>query len=294
MRNRISVCIPTFQRAESLNMVLAGLLAHDCISQVLIAQQRSRSNLNFNPTTHRLIAALRQKGLGVDLGVVDDPIAAAKFFGGCAAEDISLWLDDDVIPGYGYIDLMRHFNHDEKVAAVSGSIQSPTREGYIDWSADKVDMTLADDELVNEFEIRDNGETLWENKYQVYRITEQTWSTREAFLLFGSAMFLRTSAWDLMDDFFAGFTGDVPNYIIHEIDLTTSLRRRGYKLLFDPSATAWHIRYRGNRHVDPAGSDEISQRNWSYYLRKHGLGSGERPETYDRDRGPGAFHKQAR
>ena len=135
---KVSVCIPTYKRPESLSITLGRLLGEASkIDEILIGVTKDlgESFGGMENTLTQIIEAFKIAGIDVKVraelsGLMD----AKRWFKETARNEILLFLDDDAVLGEGYFDLVKHFK-DKEVGAVSGVLQTPINSmGYSDWS----------------------------------------------------------------------------------------------------------------------------------------------------------------
>lgn len=264
---RCSVLIPTYGRPESLNLVLASLLPQrDSIREILVGCAYG-VNECANDTTGILAKALRMAGVWVEIHANCGPLINTKIkLARMAISPLVLLLDDDVIPGAGYFEIMKLF-HKDNLGALSGTIQSPFNpQGYKDWSDRTIPNPPASNR-VNLFEIKD-GVLEWKEKYQVYSLEHPC--TYDCDFLVGGAMFVRRSLMDYYDPKVMHLDGEgKPVNTGEEIDFSLTLREYGYQLVYDSSVIAWHLYW-------STGGERVWDRryafaNWKYILKKHGL-----------------------
>ena len=267
---KVSVCIPTYKRPESLSITLGRLLGEASkIDEILIGVTKDldESFGGMENTLTQLIEAFKIAGIDVKVraelsGLMD----AKRWFKETARNEILLFLDDDAVLGEGYFDLVKHFTAKE-VGAVSGVLQTPINSmGYSDWSNVPIDV---EDEFSNTLIYDHRRKTLlWLDKYQVYM--HKTEKIFECEYLIGTALFVRKSVLEIDMEFQHGACGG------EEIDFTYNIYQQGLKLLFDTSRLCWHL------HEDKGGTREFDRKddkkNFDYLVKKWGIGDGVRNE----------------
>lgn len=245
-------------------MVLAALLRDtESFSEVIIGYSDPVDQC-YNDTTRHLYASLGLAGKTIKftsgVGLVDTKLA----MGSIASNEIVLVLDDDCIPGVGYFEMLKHFV-DPKIGMVSGSIQSPYNPGYMDWSAESI--PFKEQEWCNDYGFR-HGKMYWIDKYQVYRRRSGPWLFKAKYLV-GAGLFIRRHLMQLWDPQTDRVTPDGQRVIEgEEVDLSWSVRKAGYYLLYDARHVVWHLYDQGGR----VRSDHLETHleNWNYILLKHG------------------------
>lgn len=262
----ISAFVSTWKRPDALNRMLANIFPLTEIDQIIIATQDMEGSLD--DATGQILDAYDATNCEVIVLYAEDVIAGQKLAINHFRNPLTLWIDDDVIVGRDYLDLLEHFD-DPLVGAVSGTLFSPANAGYIDWSDERIQVNRM--ELVNAFGV--SGSSIeWHNKYQVYLIADP--APMSAYLLIGGAMLIRSHYFEFADEFFGGFSSGVPNFPMHEFDLTMSIRRKGNRLIFDPSRIAYHLRYTERPFKI---RDEMLVRNWNHILGKENRGEISKP-----------------
>lgn len=267
---KVSVCIPTYKRPESLSIAFSNLLGYASnIEEILIGitKDEESSLAGMEDTFTQIAKAFAILGIPVYVksnltGLMD----AKTWFRETARSEILLFIDDDAIIGEGYMDLIYHFIN-PKVGAVSGVLQTPVNSmGYLDWSDKPIDV---EGELCNTLKYDEENETLlWLDKYQVY--LHKTDKLFKCQYLIGTALFVRKSVLEIDMEFQHGACGG------EEIDFTYNMYKQGMDLIFDSSRICWHL------HEDKGGTREFDRKddkkNFDYLVRKWGLGDGVKDE----------------
>lgn len=262
---KCSVCIPTYKRPTSIMVTLSRLLGEvSHIEEILIGVTGwPTGSLEFEGILNQLLYAFKMAGVEVKIHVGFRGLMSAKaWFKEEAKSEILLLLDDDAILGEGYFDLLGDFGWLD-VGAVSGILQTPINVGgYADWSESPIEV---DGEESNKIVFDEDRKTLvWKDKWQVYRHTNQKLFNCE--YLIGTALFVSKKDWEIDLAFESGACGG------EEIDFTYAMFRKGLKLLCNSGRVAWHL------HVETGGTREFSrkddQKNFDYFVKKWGLGSG--------------------
>lgn len=262
---RCSVCVRTYKRPHQLNRLLASLIvANDTrqMEEIIVAVTGGMEDSTDTDTLHLLrmmeLRGISHKVLHGLTGMVD----ATKAFKAEAGCDVILMVDDDMLIGSDYFDLSWHFL-DKGVGAVAGSMQTPIDIGhYRDWSYDAIDNPSQ--ELVNRIEIGEDGLISVADKYQVYMLEKAR--TYHCQCLAGGAVFLRRDAIETDSHFNDGAS------VYEDFDMTYSMYRRGYKVLYDSSRVCYHLR------AETGGAREKSQdkqmqriRNTAYMRDKYAI-----------------------
>ena len=267
----VTVCIPTYQRPESLQAVLSNLLGKtDRFDEIMIAVTGDREDSlgeKETPTWRRTKQLLKAFSLA-DIRITVEAgfsglMEAKQWFVTYAQNEICLFLDDDAVLGEGYFDLARHFCQDEEVGAVSGVLQTPINyDGYKDWSDRPISVN---DEYSNTLLYDHRRKTIqWFDKYQVYMHEDD--KIFECEYLIGTALFVMRDLVEIDYEFQRGACAG------EEIDFTYNIYQQGYSLLFDTSAICWHLHESKGGMRDKDRSKD--QENFDYLVKKWGLGEG--------------------
>lgn len=257
-----SICIPTYRRNNSLATCLssiAGFMPIDSVTEILIAVTGEYAD-SIGYEAASIIQVLELKGAAV---TVMDGFAglleAKRWFAEQAASDILLLLDDDAVIDDDYLDLLHHFDHAD-IAAVSGSLQTPLDTGhYADWSIERI-AAPQQGMICNKLSIKDDL-VLIDDKYQVYMLDEPR--TYKCEVLVGTALFIRRDLLEVDENFAKG------KFYFEEYDFTYGLYKKGYKLLYDASRIAWHIRDASGGMRSLGTRDK--KVNGRYFKEKYGL-----------------------
>lgn len=232
MTEKISVCIPTYKRADSLNNLLSAILSiqDSRINEIMISCTGDKS-LSFNNDTLQLIEALKLQKNKIKIKNNSKGLISSKiWFKKNAQNEILLILDDDVILTKNYLDLVNHFK-DKRIGAVSGTLQTPKNDHYKDWSKKPIKNPKI--ELINTINFNSDIVQI-ENKYQVYMLkTPQIYHCQ---CLVGSAMFIRKDLLKLDINYQNGACN------FEEFDYTYNIFLAGYDLIYDSSRIVYHNR----------------------------------------------------
>lgn len=258
---KVSICIPTFRRPESLNIALGALLSStDRFDEVLVAVTKDLES-STNEVTRHLIEAFTVKGIPVKVVADFSGLCEAKqWFLDTAKNEVLLFMDDDVVVETSYFDLVKYFQQAD-VGAVSGTLQTPLDVGYQDWAGVPIDVgqaqtcnTLTYDSVNKRF--------VWVDKYQVYMHKTPFFSDKCQYLI-GTALFVRKDAVEIDMEFQRGACAG------EEIDFTYNMFMNGRRLIFDSTRIAWHLHMTsgGMRGMDRS----LDKDNMSYLAQKWGF-----------------------
>ena len=262
-----TICIPTFHRKEQIGNLLSslvGILPDERISDVLIAVTGNR-NESLGQTADSLIRAISLSGIPCTVkDGFSDVLSAKEWFKEQSKADILLLLDDDVVIGKGYLNLLNNFS-DTEIGAVSGSLQTPIDFSghYRDYSYNPINNPPSDT-LCNRIVIENDGLLSLKNKYQVYMLKKP--ARYDCEVLVGTAMFVRRELLEIDMAFLEG------KCYFEEFDYTYNIKTKGYRLIYDSSEVAWHLRGK------EGGMRGLGERNKSHkmvsaeiFRKKYGL-----------------------
>ncbi len=265
---KVSVCIPTYKRPESLITVVTRFLDDvEKVEEILIGVTGDLEDSigSVQDMLNQVIGAYAIYDVPVRVKAELSGLMEAKqWFKETAKSEVLLFVDDDAIVGEGYFDLVQHFK-DKNVGAVSGTLQTPVNVGgYKDWSDTPIEIP-EEEKFSNTLMYDKRRKTLhWFDKYQVYMVKGNR--IFECEYLIGTALFIRKDLLEIDMEFQRGACAG------EELDFTYRIYREGYKLIYDTSRIAWHL------HVNKGGMREKDRskdkENLSYFVKKWGLGEG--------------------
>ena len=228
-----SICIPTFKRPVTLNMLLTNILGlgDSRVKEVLIGVTDNLED-SFDDNTFAILRAFEIAEIDVKVRNNSKGLLYSKqWFKDTASSEILLLIDDDVFIDRSYLNLLMRFR-DKDVCGVSGSIQTPyLTEYYADYSFEKINNP--DDALCNIVSF-DEDIVKVKKKHQVYMMKEP--KIYECECLIGSALFVRKN--EMIIDI--NYQFGACNY--EEIDFTYNMFKQGKRLIFDSSCVAFHNR----------------------------------------------------
>lgn len=259
---KCSLCIPTYKRPETLNMLLSSIIGmnDNRIAEILIGISY-KEELSINKNTKHLLRILEIQNIPYFMcSNLNGLLAAKKWFKTKASQDILLIVDDDCIINKNYLNLLNFFDS-ATVVAISGSLQTPLNINYYkDYSYEPIEAP-SNKILCNKIQVDNNGLVIIKDKYQVYMLNKSLLYKCEC--LIGTAMFIRKNCLKIDENYNNGAC----NY--EEIDYTYSLYKQGKILLFYSGEIAFHL------HENIGGMREAESKqkkeNSDYFKRKHDL-----------------------
>jgi glycosyltransferase involved in cell wall biosynthesis len=207
---KFSVIIPAYKRAKALKNCLDALLAQSMLPYEIIVVCRE-SDIDVNKTVDSFDSPIIKKH---NVGEISKITVLENIGVSKATGDILVFCDDDTVSFPDWIKTFSEIFKDEKVGTAGGPSIYPEEGGEI----------FSEKKSIVKYwgAISDGHENTPPEAYECHHYA-------------ACNMAIRKSAWRKFDETLLGY------HYRFELDICMDIKRRGYKLIFDPSLKQHHF-----------------------------------------------------